>query len=346
MSAPVVIPRMAVPAPPVAQPHRFGLFTASVILENADPHELTGIEYEAVCAPRADPYPAACRPGDTFPRGKSAYPSTAVFNATPFAVYSADECVLGRDPDTARGQLRERFLLGEEAAVEKILFSGVLGNLPNLTINPFVIPATNPPDMPDAIGLLEQWLAVNYGGIGILHAPLTAAPRVQTLYELGVNGPRAGTVLGSAWAFGSGFPGSPPPFDHNGQPVADDGKLWLYVTPPVTIRRSALIEPADWSTGAFDTSQNVGMLISERLYVADWPCGAACVKTNLNRPGWVQPAASTTAGRHGRPATPPTIASAAAAPDRQAGFVETDMEVTATWPAVPAEPDSEQGGTP
>lgn len=321
MTAPVILPRLSVDAPAAPVPHKFGLFSVATVLENVDPHALTGIEYEAVCSTKVDPYPAACRPGDTADRRKYPAPTTDVVNATPFAVYAADECVLGRDQATARRQLRERYYAGEETAVEHIVFTGVLGNIPNLQQEATIIPADTAPDLVDAIGLLEQWLATAYGGVGVIHAPMTIANRAQDKYQIGVNGPRAGTILGSAWAFGAGYPGTPPT---NGG--ADDGSLWLYATPPVTVRRSALIEPADWDSGAFSIAENVGLLIEERLYVVDWPCGAAAVKTNITRPGYITPPTPAAP-------VPPAPAGAAGVPQQRGGD-EADSEITTQFDAI------------
>ncbi|HET6703562.1 hypothetical protein, partial [Amycolatopsis sp.] len=151
-----VIPRLSVAAPAAAPPLRFGLFSAATVLENVEPHALSGVEYEAVCSTRVDPYPAPCRPGDEMSRAKTPDGTTSIVNASPFGVYAADACVLGRDANTARDQLRQRFLGGEQAAVERIIRTGELGNLPSLEQAPEVLDAGADTDLLDAIGLLEQ----------------------------------------------------------------------------------------------------------------------------------------------------------------------------------------------
>ncbi|WP_367139607.1 hypothetical protein [Saccharothrix sp. HUAS TT1] len=274
------VPRLRIDAPSAPIPQRFGLFSASTVIDNADPHSLTGVEYEVVCSTQVDPYPAACLPlPPDVSRVKQAVPTTGVGFGTPFGVYAADDCALGRDPDTARRQLRQRFLAGEQTQVERIVRTGLLGNYPNLELEAVPIgPGTALP-VPTAIGLLEQWLSVNYGGVGVIHAPRTVAPYLGTMPELTIQDGQAVTIFGSVWAFGTGYTGDPP--DH---PAADDeNTVWLYATPPVTVRRSRLIEPAGWDSGAFDIAQNIGFLLDERLYVVDWPCGTAAVKTTLPR---------------------------------------------------------------
>lgn len=292
--AAAVVPRLLVPPPPAPIAHRFGLFSAATILENAEPHSLGGIEYSTVCSTRVDPYPIACEPSvpADFSVTKTPQQTISTTEASPFAVYSADECVLGRDQDTAKQQLRQRFLAGEQAAVERIVWTGILGNWPTLASAEVLSGGTAGVDLIDGIGLLEQWLAQTWGGIGVIHGPRTIAPRAAQQLAVTINGPRAQTIFGSVFAFGTGYDGTPP---YAGG--ADDGSLWIYATPPITIRRSTLIEPADWSTNAFDRSTNRGMLIDERIYVVDWPCAVAAVQINaasgLKRPGYVQPAGAT-----------------------------------------------------
>jgi hypothetical protein len=273
---------MPVRAPVASPPHKFGLFSVALIQEDADAHTLGGVEYQAVCSTRVDPYPVACEttvPPELLGQPKETDTTTGITVGTPFGLYAGDSCVLGRTQPEARSQLRARFLAGEQATVERVVFSGELGNVPNL-IEATVLASPAAPDLPDAVGLLEQWLATTTGGVGIIHAPRWLAPRAFLQVLALTAGPRAMTVLGSSWAFGTGYPGSAPA----GQSA--DTALWLYATPPVTVRRSGLIEPADWASGGFDREQNLGLLLEERLYVVDWPCmSVAAIKTSLTRPG-------------------------------------------------------------
>lgn len=285
MTAPApapVVPRLRVDGPPAPQPHRFGLFSAATVLENVAPHALLGVEYETVCSTQVDPYPLACQPS-TPPdadRVKKPARTTDVVATSPFAVYAADACALGRDQNTARAQLRQRFLAGEETAVEHAVFTGELGTNSNLVGEAVVLADGQALELVDALGALEAFLATSYGGVGLIHAPMQLAPRAQAQLLIGVAGPRATTVLGSTWVFGTGYPGTSPDAAGGG----GDAALWLYATPPATVRRSALIEPADWDSGAFDRATNSGLLLEERIYVIDWPCRSAAIKTTLPRP--------------------------------------------------------------
>lgn len=281
MSAPTAVyPRFRVDGPPPPLPHKYGLFSAATVLENVAGPALSGVEYEAVCSTQVDPYPAPCEPTvpDDTSHSKVAGLTTVLVEATPFGLYSADACILGRDEQSVRTALRRRFGAGEQAAVERLVATGALGNSPNLGREATVLDGTL--DLADAIGELEQWLSTTHGGTGVFHAPRTLAPRAAAAMQVQTSGPRAETLLGSAWAFGAGYSGAGP----DGQD--DDGAVWLYATPPVTVRRSAVLEPASLHTGAFDIPTNSGFLLVERTYVVDWPCTAAAMKTTLTRPGY------------------------------------------------------------
>jgi hypothetical protein len=78
------------------------------------------------------------------------------------------------------------------------------------------------------------------------------------------------TLLGNSVAFGSGYSGQGPEGN-------EDGQVWFYATPQVTIRRSEIVEQQ-----TFDTATNIPFDLVERVYVVDWPCAAAAARTNLD----------------------------------------------------------------
>lgn len=274
-----VIPRVTVAPPPPALRQEYGLFSAATILEDPQVHELTGVEYEAVCNVRVDPAPAPCLPlPDGMTRRKIAHPTVSPYYGGPFVMYAADECVLGRDETTARRQLRQRFLAGEQFAVERTVATGEAGNTPALEPDAQIL-STRALSLQDAVGLLESWMARAIGGAGVIHAPQHVAYFAPWSTMLVTKGPRAQTLFGTTWSFGAGYTGAPPAAFTG----TDNQRVWLYATAPVTIRRSPLIEPAGWSDGAFDIRQNAGFLLDERSYVVDWPCGTAAVETLLER---------------------------------------------------------------
>lgn len=202
---------------------------------------------------------------------------------SPFAVFAAEDChPIGRDSDAARTQLRSRLLAGEQTAVERAIWTGEIGNGPGLALEADVLVNGQARELTDAIGLLEQWITATTGQGGVLHAPRWLAPRLALVNQANPSGARMTTPLGTVWALGAGYPGTGP-----AGVAVDDDALWLYATGPVTVRRSPVIEPADWGSGAFNTRTNKPFLLAERIYLVDWPCTAAAVRTTLSRADFV-----------------------------------------------------------
>lgn len=299
MTAPTLtttdMPRVRVPAPPQAAPARYGLFSAATIIENVDQHELAGIEYPAVCSNRVDPAVIPCGfppPPDSVTGEKTAQPTRDMSAGSPFVLYAMDSCALGVPEDDQITALRQRFTRGERHAVEDIVESGALNNYPTLVgteANPTVLLDEKPTnaDYPErtvaeALGRLEQWLAATTGGLGTIHAPRWLAAQIKSSNVVTEDGPVLATVLDNTLAFGSGYLGRRPA-SAGSAPEGGDNNVWLYATPPVTIRRSELIEPATRTSGAFDTATNSTALLVERVYVIDWPCTQAAVRTNIER---------------------------------------------------------------
>lgn len=288
------MPRVRVPAPPPAPASRYGLFSAATIIENVDGHELAGIEYPSVCSNRVDPAVIPCGfppPPDSITGEKTAQPTRDMSAGSPFVLYAMDDCALALPEADQISALRQRFTRGERHAVEDIVESGALNNYPALVgteanptqlLEPADAETGNYParSIAEAVGRLEQWLAATTGGLGTIHIPRWLAAHVKSSNVATEDGPVWTTMLDNSLAFGSGYLGRRPA---SAGEDADDTKVWLYATPPVTIRRSELIEPADRTTGAFDIRTNSTALLVERIYVIDWPCTQAAVRTDIDR---------------------------------------------------------------
>lgn len=259
---------------------RYGLMAAAVIVEDMDPHAINGVEYDTICDPAVTAYPvSSCGPNADPVPTKTAKRSREIVDADAFAVYAAEACLPGGRTTTAdRTQLRARITSGERHTVELAVYEGLAGARPYLRHEDTrVLLGGQALDLPAAVGALEHTLALT-GHTGIIHAPRWTAAVMDELGIVHRDGPRMRTLLGNAVAFGSGYSGAAP------EGVDDtDGAVWLYATPQVTIRRTPIIEPAGWEDGAFDPATNTGLLLAERVYVVDWPCQAAAVKTSAPR---------------------------------------------------------------
>lgn len=234
------------------------------------------------------PYPIGRDEGPDWPYGrKRFFHSTGITTALPFGVYAGEDCFLGNsDEDQALADLRERFTLGEQTAVERVIYDGLMGVVPAIRYKPEILTAqgkTN--DVIDpihGIGLLEHWLACSSGATGVIHAPRNMAAFLGGAQEVRHQGPRAVSTLEHTYVFGAGYSGDAPYGDEGKVPEKPD-KTWLYATRPVTIRRSALIQPADYHHGGFSLARNESSLLYERIYVVDWPCETAAIQVDYPR---------------------------------------------------------------
>lgn len=310
------IPPAPVDAPVPGAPTQYGLFVTARMQDNAPRHELNGIEYEPVCSTRVDEWPMNCTPyrgaedgpgvhdgardldpmpwpkgtdeGPRWPYGRKHFEhSTGVTRALPFTLYAGEDCFLGNhDQEQAQADLRERFKLGEQAAAEWVIYNGAMDVVPAIRYRPTILTAEGAAETPiapvDGIGLLEHWLECDSGALGVIHAPRYMAAFLGGGHTIRAQGQRAMSPLGHSYLFGAGYSGEAP-FDDEGPAEETPGKVWLYATRPLTVRRSALIEPADFESGAFSKPRNEASLLVERIYVIDWPCEVAAVQVDFPR---------------------------------------------------------------
>jgi hypothetical protein len=321
------IPPAPVDAPPPGVPSQYGLFSAARIIEDPPDHELNGVEYEPVCNVRVDEWPMNCtpyrgadaRPGRDepkpdvhvrdcardldpmpYPKGRDEGPawpygrklfshSTGVTTALPFGVYAGEDCFLGNsDQEQALADLRERFTLGEQTTVERVIYDGLLGVVPALRYKPQILTAEGRPkdqelvSPVEGVGLLEHWLACSSGATGVIHVPRFMAAMFGNAQTLHTKGQRALSTLEHTYVFGAGYSGAGPYGDTKAAPEKPD-KVWLYASRPVTIRRSPLIQPADYQRGAFSKARNEASLLYERVYVVDWACEVAAIQVDYPR---------------------------------------------------------------
>lgn len=274
------IPRMKVPSPDdtFTPDPRFGLLSVAKVEEDMPAHAVYGVEYESVCDPKVRLYQVQMDCPDTEQAAiKASDRSRLITTAEAFAVYAVEACLDGRTSQQMQDSLRNRLLRGEPHAVETAVYHGLAGAAPGLRHSSTVtLNGATPVDVPLAVGALEHRIALA-GRSGTIHAPRWMAAVLEDRQLLHRNAGTLRTQLGSKVAFGSGYTGEPP------EGVADDGNTWLYVTGPVTARRSVVMEPARLDTGGFDWRTNSAFVLAERVYVIDWPCGVAAIPTNIPR---------------------------------------------------------------
>lgn len=268
-----VAPPLLVPAP-TKVPARYGLASAAdqVIVTNEAREIRNGIEWEATpCAPvQLDP--ADC---DGPPTDRTAPDGIPVDQADPITVYAGFSCRL---PGLTEDQIMARAaaaLSTEWVAIEGAIWSTGDRRLMRTGTDATVELSPTPVSLTAGVGLLENYLGANYGGIGVLHAPRRIAAHAATAQLLTPESGRLLSPLGNRWSFGAGYPLTEP----DGSPAAT-GVAWIVATGAVQYRRTTVRQRR--LTEIFDPTTNEFDAIAERTYVISWDdCVRAAVPVTL-----------------------------------------------------------------
>jgi hypothetical protein len=259
-----LIPAPIVPAPqPLAR--RYGLFTAaSGPLDLPDHGEGGGVRYTPEDCGEVAAYGVACYGSGVGQTEAPAKPLDGVsdeVNTGVFVALATIECnAVGYTRDEQMTRLRRRHEAGEQAAVERALWSGLdfEGNdlgIRSLDAEAVDIPAGFDPGLiTDVIGGLERYAyTINgYGYQAFIHAPVEVASFAHESGQVLKDGPRLVTPMGSIWSFGA-YPGGS-----------------IIITGQTTVWRASGVDVAD----AFNPTTNVRLLAAERAYAVSFDCFA------------------------------------------------------------------------
>lgn len=263
--------------PPEFVPYRFGLLSAAQVDDDGGRWELGGVTYPSVgCRQGTEEWQTLCPA--TPPVDPSLKPDPlglTQIEGTPFTLVDSVACNLhsGRTELEVTGLAREALQGGEQRKVEQKLWAGLRANA--VTVTP-ASPATFW-GLCAGLGALEQVIAEQYGGIGVIHAPRYLLAPAVSIALARREGDQLLDPAGNPWAFGAGY-------DRKGPPIADPpdadnlapaGQIWLYATGPVVLRRSEVM-----THPALDHRANARRTVAERNYVltADCPAAAVLVK--------------------------------------------------------------------
>jgi hypothetical protein len=273
--------RAAVP-PITGEPSPYGLLGGCVEVVNAtDTHELNG----------TDLMPSACGavnswqdcPDPAFPN-----PTSKIFDPTttcefdPVTLYAGVRCgTFGLGYDEGQTLAADRLRLGEQRALEDHFARRWLAlHADDIT------PASGAVNVAQGVGLLEGWLADTYGGQGLLHVPAGAAALMGCCNVVTrtreVNCPE--TLMGNGVVFGAGYNinvGPPVPPATTPTP-AGPCQAWLYITPPVRVRRDTPQLTFRNEGQSIDTTVNTRYALAESTFVVEVACcDAAAVLVEL-----------------------------------------------------------------
>lgn len=262
----------AIPGTPLP----YGLVNAANLVLVDDLHELNGVVWQPLSCAEAyttdwcvDPPPAA-----------KTFDGLEGVEAQPVAVYAGVDCPpIGQSNAEAEMYARAALNMGEQRALEAWVQTQILAPAAtNLT-------PSGPVPVATAMSLLEGTMAVDYGGIAVIHTPAGASPLLAEASQFVKEGARMLSWLGNRFALGGGYQLAN--VDPDGDPAAN-GVLWLYISGPVTIRQQqpqvpgarptgeprqgeAIVDDAPWE-GVINISTNNRLTLAERVSVVQVEC--------------------------------------------------------------------------
>lgn len=282
-------PGMRSLVPPInGEPSPHGLLGGCIPVVNAtDPHHLNGTDLLPTLCTTTNPWqdcPTAEAGEHTFTN-----PSAKIFNRpestsfSPITAYAGFECsTVGMSFTEARDAAVAQLLRGEQVTLESFFMRYWLANTNHTTD---LTPGAGAVHIVNGIGLLETWLAGNYGGQGVIHAPIGTASLLamhrQTAF--GTDETCLETLAGNSLILGAGYsinvgPATPPAIPA----VAPAGEAWLYITPPMRIRQDEIVTTPQDRSLSINTSVNDQRYLAERTFVPEVACGiAAAVRVTL-----------------------------------------------------------------
>lgn len=180
-------------------------------------------------------------------------------SGNPFTLYAAAECDLGLEPiEVTKTTARRRFDYGERKGVD----AGVRSALAALATD---LGGAATVSLLEAIALAEQYLAVNYGGIGTIVAQTKATAYAcgRRYIEAGLSGPA--TCLGTLWGTQSSLT--------DADRIYVFGHLFLLRGPVIEIDVPPLVNP--------DGTWLPARALVERTYVPVIDCGVGFQRFSL-----------------------------------------------------------------
>lgn len=255
------------------QPSPYGLLGGCTdVVTVTDPHELNGTDTLSLSCVDSNLWQDC--PDPLFPNPPAKVfdrPRTCTYE--PITVYAGVTCsTFGLTFEEGQQRALEALRLGEQRALEAFFMERVLcgyaaGN--DLT------PAAGALSIAAGVGVLEGWIATNYGGQGVLHVPAGAAALLSshrvTNWPTGDESPY--TLAGNCVVIGAGYAANLGPADPGpGCVVAPTGETWLYITPPIRIRRDTPSMTTREEKFTINTATNDRYALAESTFVPETAC--------------------------------------------------------------------------
>lgn len=275
--------------PIIGEPSPHGLLGGCIeVVTTDDFHQLNGTDMLSSSCAGANLWQdcPATVPGDfpwTNPTSK-AFDRQGYCSFAPFTATAGVECsTFGITQAEAQQRALEQLRTGEQRALETWFMTQWLANA-NHTTN--LTPAAGAVHIVNGIGILETWLGANYGGQGVIHAPIGTASllSMHTQIDLVTEETCPATLAGNSVILGAGYTANVGPVVPPAAPtVAPAGEAWLYITPPMRIRRDRPFITQTGDRQSVNTSTNDRRVMAETTFVPEVACCiAAAVRVSLS----------------------------------------------------------------
>ena len=279
--------------PPItSDPLPNGLLGGCVdVVTTSDMHELNGTDMISTSCAASNPWQDCPAPDPDNILVPWVNPAAKLFDRPgacsfePVTAYAGVECsTFGISFPEAQTRALDQLRMGEQRTLEAFFMQR---GLAKMSLGNDLTPAGGAVHIVSAVSLLEAWLSENFGGAGLLHVPVGAASLLSSnhLVPFGSDESCPATLAGNGVVLGAGYAASVGPYTAPQTPgaAAAAGEAWLYVTPPVRIRRDvpSLAMSAEWQ--GVNTVTNDRRAVAESTFVAEVSCcTAAAVRVSLN----------------------------------------------------------------
>ena len=265
--------------PPQILPLGFGLLSVAQMppVTETDQHWMMGVQFEEMGSAVAQ----IMQGGITTPLTTERMLDVQYGQASAVAVQVVvDVSAVGRDPQMARQRAAQFLDAAAPNVLETAIWTGITQDgspvTPSLATSTKI--SSDPVPLAAGVGILEEWLADRYNGVGVIHAPrrLNAAMQRDLLVTT-VAGHKE-TGLGTRVAFGVGYLPTDPTAggDVPGGPL-EDVPTWLCISPAVMVRQSEDVIAPDVQH-SFATGSNRVVVAAQRQYLVAWEGQTAAIE--------------------------------------------------------------------
>ncbi len=270
--------------PIVGTPAPTGLLGGCIeVITTSDLHELNGTEVPAYDCGPANPWQDCPDPAGGWTNPTAKVVSRADWASfEPVTSYAEVQCsTVGFSYDESRASALAQLELGEQSVLEEWFMRR---GLSWMAFGHDLTPGTGALHIVSGIGVLEAWLAENYGGRGVIHVPIGATSLLGKNHQFRDSVDCLTTWAGNTVVAGGGYSVNVGPAQAPAAgAVAPAGEAWIYVTPKMRIRRDTPVIPQSAEWMGFNTSVNDRSALAETTFVPEVACAkAAAVRVTLS----------------------------------------------------------------